>query len=678
MMQAFTLASGVPLPTVQLSRVSLRGSERDPLRARQQLARALARVDWQSTGVPTQAVLLVRRLAVQGWTGVAGDGMDFSRTVSATLQRQVRGARRPWLHADSGAAEAVLFADETELAACLVSDWLRGAVGERWWWRSVLGRLGAREWLHLRVLPRGEVLVPTLALLASRAEAVRWVARLAPAEAKHALASVVSAYSLSPPEPAVAPSLWTELPDRSPRRGADAPGRHSDELPHPSPDAAMAAHGRLVRTVPEVRDSALGEPQRRLLAAALAVARAPAWARTTELPLALAALEHHVDSHLSLSVLAPSRGHASGAVMLASAAAPNGATPDVPPTAATAGPTPARPGELRTDVADRADRQRRERLIHPPAERPTRAEPQPRSASLPIRRAGAAPEPPHGAPTATGPTDPRPPPALPLPAVRESHPAAGEPFGVGLTSTGFGGIFYLLNAALALELYGDFTAPRTQALALLPWNWLALVGRSWFGKEFVRDPVWEVLAGLSGRGPHEPPDAYFAAPREWRLPPAWLAPWGTAEVIEVKPARQRLRVLHPAGFLVADVPREPALQPLTQARALCDAHAELRSAMLRHARVSARCTVPRLPTRRWLRWLLDFLRARVAMALGLDDPVAVPAFLCRHNADVGVSGTRVDVYLSLAELPLPIRIAGLDRDAGWIPAAGRSLHFHFA
>jgi hypothetical protein len=150
------------------------------------------------------------------------------------------------------------------------------------------------------------------------------------------------------------------------------------------------------------------------------------------------------------------------------------------------------------------------------------------------------------------------------------------------------------------------------------------------------------------------------------------------DVLEVKATRARLRVLHPAGFLVADVPREPGVRPLAQVRALCDGYAELRGAMLRHARASGRYTAPRSPTRRWLRWLLDFLRARLAVALGLDDPLAVPAFLCRHSAEVGVSGTRVDVHLSLAELPLPIRIAGLDRDAGWIPAAGRSLHFHFA
>ena len=34
--------------------------------------------------------------------------------------------------------------------------------------------------------------------------------------------------------------------------------------------------------------------------------------------------------------------------------------------------------------------------------------------------------------------------------------------------------------------------------------------------------------------------------------------------------------------------------------------------------------------------------------------------------------------LSLAALPIAIRLAGLDRDPGWIPAAGHAVAFRFA
>jgi hypothetical protein len=42
-----------------------------------------------------------------------------------------------------------------------------------------------------------------------------------------------------------------------------------------------------------------------------------------------------------------------------------------------------------------------------------------------------------------------------------------------------------------------------------------------------------------------------------------------------------------------------------------------------------------------------------------------------------VTATRVDVVFELKRLPLEVRMAGLDRDPGWVPAAGRFVAFHF-
>jgi len=48
-----------------------------------------------------------------------------------------------------------------------------------------------------------------------------------------------------------------------------------------------------------------------------------------------------------------------------------------------------------------------------------------------------------------------------------------------------------------------------------------------------------------------------------------------------------------------------------------------------------------------------------------------------HGARVRLTETRLDVFLSLDELPIAVRLARLDRDPGWIPAAGRHIAFHF-
>ena len=41
------------------------------------------------------------------------------------------------------------------------------------------------------------------------------------------------------------------------------------------------------------------------------------------------------------------------------------------------------------------------------------------------------------------------------------------------------------------------------------------------------------------------------------------------------------------------------------------------------------------------------------------------------------SRTHVDLYMSMEQISLPIRLAGLDRDPGWMPDLGRIVLFHF-
>ena len=55
----------------------------------------------------------------------------------------------------------------------------------------------------------------------------------------------------------------------------------------------------------------------------------------------------------------------------------------------------------------------------------------------------------------------------------------------------------------------------------------------------------------------------------------------------------------------------------------------------------------------------------------------VPSRLLRRPATVHVTEAHVDVVFALAGHPLEIRIAGLDRDPGFVPAAGRHVAFHF-
>ena len=83
------------------------------------------------------------------------------------------------------------------------------------------------------------------------------------------------------------------------------------------------------------------------------------------------------------------------------------------------------------------------------------------------------------------------------------------------------------------------------------------------------------------------------------------------------------------------------------------------------------------PSDDWFHGVLAMLEARIALAVDHAEGDDLPALVCRHKGDIEMTAGMVHVHFRLSGLPLSIRIAGLDRDPGWIPAAGRDVRFHF-
>jgi hypothetical protein len=133
--------------------------------------------------------------------------------------------------------------------------------------------------------------------------------------------------------------------------------------------------------------------------------------------------------------------------------------------------------------------------------------------------------------------------------------------------TSLGGIFYLINVGLFLNLYGDFTTPMQPGIALPLWDFVTLLGQKLLGEALPADPVWGLLAQLSGRGEQVLPGADFEPADIWRLPVAWLAPFPNGAVWRWQATDGRLQVRHPAQFLVLDVPLQP-MDPARQLRSL--------------------------------------------------------------------------------------------------------------
>lgn len=687
----------------QLRSVTLRGTEHDRLLARLRLERALDAVDWTPRGLPAGALLLVRRLVA-----TRGARTTLARTVTQALHEHSRNARRPWLDERAADAEAVWF-DRGELAACLARDALRGRVSQRWWWPSVLDGRDPDQWLREQVLDHGERVVSLLAMLCGRGDAVAWLRRLPDHDAVRGLEALVRDYAV----PSVEHSTRRpHLPDLDDRNIGVAPGMRESSITaaasttnastnaaahsaraSDSTFASSRAVARLLAAAPELLTARLRSPAQRLLAHARMAMHDPNWLRSQAF---VGTLHRWIDSQAAID------DEPAGADRI------EPATGTIRHTGSSAS-SPTRIADsselLASGPSDKrqatAQDQKQPRPSFDVSSQPliTATEPSRSATPAPVdtrviakdRNAQTRIEPDaadHTANTDTAQTenlyspiiDPAAEPATELdksPAPLSSD-AVGDDYTARSIVTDFGGLLYLLNVALALDLYGDFSSPRTPGIPLSPWDWLAMIGRAWFGASFRSDPLDLVLAQLAGRDANQRPGIDFDPGRDWSMPDAWLRPWGEIDRLSHQVDANRLRIWHPQGFVVFDQPRDRDLPPATQAAALCATREHLRGATLqRITRLPLRAR-SRQPAQAWLDRLLPYLRVRIALALGMDAHDAdLPAQVCRHPARMQCDLTHVDVQLSLATLPLSLRIAGLDRDPGWIPAAGRSIRFHF-
>lgn len=649
-----------------LRQVHWRGAPQDAARARQRLERALSLAEWTPPGMRPGALLLVRRLAVRT-PGAApdgpADGGAWGRTIGTALRRQAERARRPWTQGDAASADAVIFDDEAELAACLLRERLRGA-GDAWWCRAAWGATGWPAWLARRVLARGEVLVPVLAMLADAGLAVEGLRQVDDGLLADAPAAIRRSHGVALP---MRRAVSEALPDDIQGTVSDADRARRRNMPS-TPDGD--ARHRLVALVPEMAAPRLGRAQRTLLGLALGVHRAPAWAATAAFGGALFECVEAAEASPPANE-APARAAAPRVTPSGSPpASGNRARAErlrFAPTsdAGTAAAANDAPGSSTRAAAPAIDPSRRAVSMAEAAERDMHAQPPVADPTPAVEAATPAMQARDAVATATPASDQyrTAPSTLPTPLATAAD-----------IETEFGGLFYLLNVALSLELYGDFTRPAQRGLAISPWDLLAVVGLAWFGAAFARDPLAATLASLAGRPVPSQPDLRSMA-RTWQAPDAALRAWPAATLVSYYATQHRLRALHSAGFALFDLPRDRALAPRVQLRALCDAHESLRGAALR------RDTAAACPRCAGLAGLLALLDARTALALGDDapaEPAALHTLVARHAAHVHCSASAIDVRLVLAGLPLPLRLAGLDRDPGWIPAAGRAIAFHFA
>lgn len=637
--------------TVQVGKLTVRTGQRGAARDagfRIRSESLLRSLDLQPAGLPERAILIVRRMEL---ARIDGTTTQRIRDALADLRRR---ATRPVTGPIEASAGAVLFGDEAELLTCLTSDLVHGTARGRWYWQKILSALPAAGADGGAAL--GDAWI-------SR---IRWLpaslARL-PEPVAHEAVSLLSWPDVS----RVLRAMLGEF-------GVD---QQPMALPPPGPPTSVA-----------IRRKPADPPWRRWLPATTLQPHAEAL-------LGVALSLHHAPTLVRRPVYAErlaawwsSVGEATGQTARPGQPPRPRATPQGLPTrGAPQRETPRPGGRFGTDPAPAAS----PGVALPGAtqstgSRPSRvnsgAEPSavrsptpiPRNetgaaqAAVPAGSGTAAPEP-ADAPRPAAPGRLRPSrsrankQASPEPITKSDMADFGNPMSTAEgIATGLASLLFLVNFVTWLDAEEGPPLPTGWAL-------VELLGRHLLGaqlRDFADDPLWGILAELDGRRPGTTPDVEFEATAPLRLPRAWLQRWPPpGRTYIARWNSERLMVRHPeAGFVVADVP--------------CPAHrmneaAAAEGALLEDAAVIVDGPVAgAAPTPdgrfgevlgAFVSWLL---RSR---------GIAVSSLMAPGR--VRVTSTHVDVVLSLEDVDLTVRAAGLDRDPGWVPLLGRIVLFHF-
>ena len=661
--------------------------ERDALALRLRLERALAGADFHPPGLPASAILCVRRLSdrrASAPRALASGALAFAewqRSVAAAIERLVRHAASPARGPVPAGAEAVIFSDQAELLACLAADWCEEAAPARWWWRSLFGGLDAAAALLSAWLGAPEHVPAALGRLGAAGKLIPFARVLGENEARSIRRRVVEKFGLyelaaaldSTVEPTASP---TRAAAERPALPAEPWGRYVPELrgyglgPEQS---CMAGVGlMLLRAPSRVRSSPFAESVRRWRLSADAPAageaeqprprpevKLPATHEAeAEAPTAVFNVGHEA-STLRESILGSGENDQGKSLSLHSTS--HGATPParVEPEGAVDENSSVRPGDFAEEILLMEDDDRvglmligAEAESRPVLQQSRREEKVPESESWSSETAVNN-------------------------SIEGVESALTPSVSQALIQTGFGGLFYLINLGLALNLYGDFTTPLRPGIALPLWDFLALLGERLCGVRVRGDAVWGLLAGLAGRPEDESPGRDFAPVDTWRMPVEWLAPFREPCVLSWSDEGGRLHVRHAEGFLVLDVPLVTSDSERQLAEELL-AYGGLAGLSLRRApSVIDDDEAEAGALERWLGRLLPYVNARLRRALGVHESDKAARLACEHEARVSVAETRLDVTFALERLPVEVRLAGLDRDPGWVPAAGRHVAFHY-
>jgi hypothetical protein len=714
-----------------VSRLRVNCSGLEPLMAQLRLAALLQAAELQPAGLAPSAIVCIRRLddPRPRTVSLAHDHsnlpLEWQQSVRASIEQLARRAAHPAHETVAPGALCVVFADRAELLAALTADWCERRVVTRWWWRSLFketidGGALVKLW---RETP--EYIPGALQHLARRGRVVTFAGALAPGAARAILDSLLRRFALDELQLAVNAASQNGLraatavvAEASPETFGRDTTRQNFQLSLPDPDACDAPWDGFA---PEAMSHELEIWQQCLLGVGLALQRAPVLARRGSFALRVHAWINapspgRETNAAAQPVLNENERETRGTSVRRSDPASKRTVPSTPGAtrecegASAASPVAAfdNPQNSAPEIHDARAASPRFRVAETESSAPSSTtsphdkKPAAQSGTWQAAATDTIESAPVGenversAPEIEVAGEGAGAPVVVLPEARsEEREADAPPVSIAESETThdappllearietrFGGLFHLVNLALFLELYGDFTAPAAPGIALSIWDFVALLGRRMVGAGVEADEVWPLLARLAGRVAGQSPGDDFRPPEAWRMDAGWLQKFPASggwrwAVSRGAHGQSRLQVIHPSKFLVLDVPLNGEE----------DAEAQIARELKVYARAFAGTPVRsvrpyrlhgRTPLAHWVERVHLYARARLCLALGTNDGRRAARLLCERHARVFVTATHVDIVMRLAELPFEVRVAGLDRDPGWIPAAGRIVAFHF-
>ncbi len=546
-------------------------------------------LDLEPAAMPPQAVLCVRSVQDPLPGGldttprhVARRPAAWEAAMRASLREALLRAARPIDGPVPATADAVFFADPSEMLACAARDVCGGSLRLHWWWRHLLPASGfeavVQNWCEAPTyVPAAfESLIATGAASGfvrrlSRVAAARLLDAALRAHGADSLAdgiallwvtpSLAAAQQTRPVNLAESPVVVTADPPPLLSRTA-APWR--DIVPVAWEQGGLTPQQRVFAAICIVLRRAPTLPRRPgFVAAVIAHVRddaAPSFLRASRIPDVPPVPGRHSRPAEPLSapqVRVAHRTHHSGTDAQMSSAVTR-------THALTAREDPSKPG-TRRDVAIAQTGSPRGETIPPAAEHAATheraASARERSRSVDVFRGDSRP----------------------IPRAAFADPVAPN-VDAGIESA-YAGAFFLLNVARDLDLYADGWSDARE-LGLGVWNFLELIARDVLtDEEFDEDPLGVVLRSLSD--------------------PAAPAP------------------------VVAPEERTE---------------------------------------------LVTRFREHIDVAVPIEDATS---FLIRRRGQIVRTAAHLDVHFSLDRHPIEIRMARLDRNPGWIPAAGVHVGFHF-